>query len=193
MGCLGLLHTTICHFPLFFHVAQAPWIRVLWLSRVTEGVLAQRNAREMVRTQCIWENVHLLHSKVALTDCVLFMVPDFLLPVLHPHGSKLTKMTPFFDIFNEQAFPLLWCVPYDIWTFCEQYLLATAILAWIFYIIYATNTCKPNSIFPIKPGHCDGFHKLLFAQLFIWFRAVHFCDFVCRCCTCEGFVARLVT
>jgi len=42
--------------------------------------------------------------------------------------------------------------------------LVTAILAWIFYIIYATNTCKPNSIFPIN-SYSYGFVLYIFVTL----------------------------
>jgi hypothetical protein len=39
--------------------------------------------------------------------------------------------------------------------------LATAVLAWIFYIIYATKTCVPNSIFPIN-SYSYGFVLYIF-------------------------------
>jgi len=67
-----------------------------------------------------------------------------------------------------------------------QPLLVTAILAWIFWIVYATNTCKPNSIFPIRSRPCDCPHKSLSAQLFLWVRAVHFCHIVCCSRLCKG-------
>jgi hypothetical protein len=42
--------------------------------------------------------------------------------------------------------------------------LVTAILAWIFWLVYATNTCKPNSIFPIN-SYSYGFVLYIFVTL----------------------------